>query len=97
MKAINYYWNDRYTLICFFDDVYKETNLSIAREAEYHADTGDVIVIDVFWDENDDMTECHAINPDTLKYYEEDCKIQPSITREEYNDIVDYVTQISRE
>lgn len=97
MKAETCYWNDEDCFLCFFGDVHKEQNLTIAREAEYHQVEDRVVVVDVFWDDNEDMTECHSINPDTLKYYEEECTVQPSLTRKEYEEIVEYVKQKANE
>ena len=85
---IETYWNASDCFLAFFGDVYKEENLTIARESEYHPDTDEVVVVDVFWDDNDDMTEVHKIDPQTLKYTEKKCEKQPSITRKEYNAIV---------
>ena len=96
-KAINSYWNSDNCFIACFGDVYKKTNLSIAREAEYHTDNKEVVIIDVFWDGNDNMTEAHSINPKTLKYYEADCKVQPKLTIQEYNDIVSEVKRLALE
>jgi len=92
-EPVNQYWNSEDCYLVFFGDIRKEPNLTIARESEYHSDDDEVVVVDVFWDDNDDMTECHEINPDTLKYYEEDCEVQPSITREQYDEIATYTKQ----
>ena len=96
-KAVDQYWNSEDCYLVFFGDSRKEDNLTIARESEYHPDTDEVIVVDVFWDDNDEMTECHEINPKSLKYYEEECEIQPNITRKEYNDIVEYTKKMALE
>jgi len=88
MKMKGYYWTDDDTMCAFFGDVHKEKNLTIARESEYHSEDDEVVIIDVFWDDDDNMTEGHSINPSTLKYYEKKCKIDPNITREEYDEIV---------
>lgn len=90
-KVINSYWNSDDCFLAFFGDVYKESNLTVAREAEYHTDDDEVVVVDVFWDGNENMTEAHSINPKTLKYYEEYCEVQPNLTMQEYNDIVSEV------
>lgn len=90
-KIINSYWNSDDCFLAFFGDVYHEPNLSVAREAEYHPDTDEVVIVDVFWDDEDDMTEAHSINPKTLKYYEKKCEVQPTITREEYEEIEKFV------
>ena len=89
--AVSEYWNDECLYNVHFDDVCKENNLTIARESEYHTITDVCQVVDVFWDENDDIVGCASVNPKTLRYNEEEwAKMNPHIDREEYDDIVNY-------
>ena len=95
-EVINSYWNSDDCFLAFFGDVYKEPNLTVEREAEYHPDTDEVVIIDVFWDGDDNLTEVHEINPKTLMYYNEKCEIQPNLTKEEYDEIAVKVTQLAK-
>lgn len=100
-KVINSYWNGGLDIddcfIACLGDVHKEPNLTVAREVEYHPDNDKIVIVDVFWDDNGSMAETHSINPKTLKYYEEECKVQPNITMQEYNDIVSEVKRLASE
>ena len=93
-KIIEKYWNDENCFLAFFGDVRKVGNITIAREAEYHNDNGDIVIVDVFWNENDNIVGCHSIDQQTLKY-DDECDIQPEITREEYDTITDIVRKSS--
>lgn len=95
-EVINSYWNSDNCFIAFFGDVYKGHNLTVAREAEYHSDTDEVVVVDVFWDDDGCMTESHSINPSTLKYYEENCEIQPTLTNAEYDELKAEVRRLAK-
>ena len=95
-KIINSYWNSDDCFIAFFGDVYKEPNLTVEREVEYYPDTDEVVIVDVFWDDDDNIIESHEINPTTLIYYEEKCEIQPKLTKEEYDEIAVKVTQLAK-
>jgi hypothetical protein len=95
-EVINSYWNSDDCFLAFFSDVYKEPNLTVEREAEYHPDTDEVVIIDVFWDGDDNMKEAHSINPSTLKYYDENCEIQPKITDVEYDEIASKVKLLAK-
>ena len=94
-KPVEQYWQDDDCYLVFFGDIATdESGVTKAREAEYHADTGDVVVVDVYWDKDDDMVDCASINPETLEYNTNaGCVVEdsPNISRAEYDELTDYV------
>lgn len=96
---IDQVWLDDDTFIVFFGEIRTEEEdgetIITKREAEYWLDEDHTVVIDCFWDGDDNFLNGIGIDPETLKYIlgNDELGEDAPITREEYDEIVKYVKE----